>query len=132
MRRPYREARKRVSEALAQRAEPSVADLLLADALGVYHSARRELGTSSAFVHGPTIAYAIETILAGYYMREAAVAGFLTERGMQLHDRAMACETQAARALTAALAAAKAVGKGRKGKGRRVIDAIEAEAGGET
>jgi len=117
VRKPYGEAEGRISAALVANTEPSASDRLLADALAVFHAARRELGSGSAFVQGPTIAYAAETILAGYFMSEAAQAGFLTDRGMQLHERAMACETQAARAMTAALAATKALG-GRKTRRR--------------
>lgn len=115
LRAPYRAAEKRLSEALAGNVEPSEADRLLTDALAVYQAASRELGIGSAFVQGPTIAYSVETILAGHYMQAAAVAGFLTDRGMQLHDKAQACEQAAARAMTAALAATKAL-SGRKGR----------------
>lgn len=125
LRAPYREAEKRISEALASGAVPSDSDRLLADALAVFHSARRELGSGSAFVQGPTIAYAAETVLAGFFMRAAADAGFLTDRGMQLHDRALACEQAAARAMTAALAAAKALGA-RRPKKNRALEFIEA------
>jgi hypothetical protein len=114
LRRPYRDAEKRVGEALASRLEPSEADALLTDALAVYRSASRELGNGSAFVHGGVIAFATETVLAGFYMRAAADAGFLTERGMLLHDRALASEQAAARAMTAALAACKALSGKRK------------------
>jgi hypothetical protein len=114
LRAPYRAAEKRISEALASGNTPSDSDRLLTDALAVFHSARRELGSGSAFVQGPTIAYAVETVLAGYFMSHAASVGFLTDAGMLLHDRALACEQAAARAMTAALAAAKALSGRRK------------------
>jgi hypothetical protein len=125
MRRPYRQARKRVHEALASGVDPSEADALLTDAFAVYLTVRRELGAGSAFIEGPAIFYAAESILAGYYMRAAADAGFLTELGMQLHDRALACEQAAARAMTAALAAAKALG-GKKKPKNAILAAIDA------
>lgn len=108
LRAPYKAARERIRLAAAD-TEPDAADELLADALRVVSAARGELGSRSVFTEGPVITYAVESILAGFYMREAAAAGFLTARGMQLHERAMACEQQATRALTAALAAAKAL-----------------------
>lgn len=115
LRAPLRAARDRIA---AAQAEPEVADRLLADALAVFEAARAELGTRSVFAQGPTIAYAVETILAGFYMQQAAAEGFLTERGMKLHERAMACETQAARSMTAALAATKALGGKKRGKSK--------------
>jgi hypothetical protein len=126
LRAPYEAARKRVGEALASGTTSSDADQVLTDALAVFHAVRRELGSGSAIVQGPAIAYAVETILAGYFTKEAATAGFLTERGMLLHDRALACEQAAARAMTAALAAAKALSGRRKSAGNRILEAIEA------
>jgi hypothetical protein len=127
VRAPYLAAEKRISEALASGTEPTESDRLLSDALAVFHAARRELGVSSAFVQGPTIAYSVETILAGFFTKAAADAGFLTERGMKLHERALACEQAAARAMTAALAAAKAVTGKRAPKGANaILAAIEA------
>lgn len=128
IRAPLRAAEKRVNEALAGGGEPSEADRLLADALAVYHAVRRELATGSALVQGPAIAYATETILAGYFVRAASEAGFLTEQGMLLHDRALACEQAAARAMTAALAAAKALSARRPKQRNPALAAIEAAA----
>lgn len=118
LRRPYREARKRVREALAAGAEPEVADLLLTDALSVYLAAHRELGGGRVLTEGGVIAYATGATLAGYYTAEAVKAGLLTEQGMLLHDRALACEAASSRGLTAALAATKALGRRRPGKTR--------------
>jgi hypothetical protein len=126
MRRPYRQARKRVREALASGVEPGAADVLLADAFGVYLAARREFGAGRTLTEGPAIAYGVETILAGYFTEQAALAGFLTDEGARLHDRALACEQAAARALTAGLAAAKALGCRRPGK-TKVPSYLEAE-----
>jgi len=114
LRAPYRAAAQRISSATADGCEPDVADQLLSDALAVHRSARTELGTRSVFVEGPCIAYAVESVLAGFYMQEAVKAGLLTERGLELHARAMQCETQASRAMTAALAATKALAARRK------------------
>jgi hypothetical protein len=128
IRAPYDAAKERISEALEKHpdVEPAVADVLLRDALLIFNACRAELGTRSVWAQGPTVAYAIETTLAGYYMQEAAAAGFLTERGEHLHDRAMACETQAARAMTAALAATKALA--RKTRQSSAMQRIEREA----
>jgi len=114
LRAPYRAAEERIRQATAEQCEPGESDRLLADALAVFEAARRELGTRSVFAQGPTIAYAIETTLAGFYMQQAAAEGFLTERGLELHERAMQCEQAALRAMTAALAATKALGGKRK------------------
>jgi hypothetical protein len=128
LRGPYRAARRRIVEALANQAEPEVADVLLRDALLIFEAARAELGSRSVFTQGPTIAYAIESTLAGYYHQEAALAGHLTERGLELLDRAQSCETQAARAMTAALAAAKALGSKRTRSTKSVVQIIEERA----
>jgi hypothetical protein len=122
---PLRAARKRLQEA-GEAVVPSDADALLSDAMAVYASARLELGSASVFVLGPTVAFATETVLAGYFAKQAATAGFETERGLELLDAAHRCETQAQRAMTAALAAMKALPK--RGRAARVIDTIEAEA----
>ncbi|HKY37218.1 MAG TPA: hypothetical protein VJN18_14845 [Polyangiaceae bacterium] len=136
LRRPYAEARLRVrnavSEARSAVADPSAlptADALMADTFTLHLAGMSELGTDSTFVQGQSLVYAAETILYGFYLEAAGHEGLLTDRGMLLKAKATECATLAARALTAALAAAKAVGKPRKGKGRRVIDAVEAEAG---
>jgi hypothetical protein len=121
---PLRAARTRIIQSAG--ATPDVADELLADALAVAAAARIELGVKSVFVEGPIIAYAVESILAGYYTKEAASAGFLTPLGMKLQERAMQCETQATRAMTAALAAAKAMGTRRARPGNSILEAIEA------
>lgn len=133
LRGPYALAEERVSEALARRVEPTVADQLLTDALAVYRSAVRELKSGSAFVHGPTISYACEVVLAGYFMARAAEAGFDTEAGQAFHDRAMACEQAAGRASTAALAATKFLGSRSRKKSSALAhidaagEAVEAE-----
>ena len=109
---PLRAARKRLQEA-GEAVPPSDADALLSDAMAVYASARLELGSASVFVLGPTVAFATETVLSGYFAKLAADAGFDTERGLELLVVAQRCETQAARAMTAALAATKALGEKR-------------------
>lgn len=122
---PLRAARTRL-EALGEGVPRPVADELLQAALAVYGSARVELGSSSVFVLANLITFATESVLAGYFAKEAATAGFDTERGGELLERGHRCETQAQRAMTAALAAVKALPK--RGKAGRVIDAIEAAA----
>jgi hypothetical protein len=46
---------------------------------------------------------------------------------LELHARAMACETQAARGMTAALAATKALAGSRRGSKRGLPPGFEAE-----
>jgi hypothetical protein len=134
IRAPYRAAEKRIHEALGKGAEASDADRLLADALAVFQAVRRELGSGSALVQGPSIAYSVETILAGYYHREAAREGFLTDQGMLLHDRALACEQAAGRAMVAAFAASKALSARRPKQRNAALETIRAagEAAEET
>lgn len=113
LRKPYREAKRRVCEALAGQREPADSDRVLGGALALFHAARRELGSGSPLVQGPALTYAVETVLAGFFLSEAAHAGFSTRQGLLMHERAMLCETQANRALATALAAARVVGTGR-------------------
>ncbi len=126
---PLRAARTRL-EALGEGLPRPVADELLQAALAVYGSARVELGSSSVFVLANLIAFATESVLAGYFAKEAAAAGFDTERGGELLELGHRCETQSQRAMTAALAAVKAL-SGKRAKAGRVIDAIEAAAAAE-
>lgn len=126
---PLRAAQRRVADAAQGQAAP-VADALLGDALAVYGSVRVELGSRSVLVLGPAVTYATETVLAGWFVRRAAETGLDTEEGARLLGLAHACETQATRALTAALAAAKAVGARRKPDANRLLDAIEAAGHG--
>lgn len=122
---PLRAARTRVREAVGGEARP-VADELLNDALAVFGSVRVELDSRSVLVLGPAVTYATETVLAGYFVKLAAEKGLETEEGARLLGLAHACETQATRALTAALAAAKAVGGRKKVGPNRILAAIEA------
>lgn len=131
LRAPYRAAARRISEALDVGAEPETADVLLHDAMLVFETARAELGSRSVFVQGPTIAYAIETTLAGYFHAAAAKAGHDTDAGAALLERAQSCETHAARAMTAALAAVKALGGKRQRKTLSIVQQIEREADAE-
>ncbi len=133
LRRAYTSARDRVRNALTEAAGAlpdglalPTADQIMADAFTVHMAGMRELGGESVFVQGHSLVYATETTLYGFYLEAAGQAGLLSEEGMQLHDRAQACATLAARAMTAAIAAQKVLGK--RGKTARVIDAIEAEA----
>jgi hypothetical protein len=118
---PLRAARKRLEKASDLPA--SVADELLRDALAVYGSAKAELGSSSVFVLANVVAFATESVLAGYFAKQSAEMGFDTERGGELLELAHRCETQSQRAMTAALAAAKALG-GRKPQARNAVDRI--------
>lgn len=122
---PLRAARTRLRELDGGLPAP-IADELLSDAMSVFNSARVELGSSSVFVLSNAVMFATESVLAGHFAKQAAVAGFDTERGAELLEMAHRCETQAQRAMTAALAAVKALPK--RGKTARVIDTIEAEA----
>jgi hypothetical protein len=104
----------------------SVADELLRDALAVYGSAKSELGSSSVFVLANLVTFATESVLSGYFAKQAAEQGFDTARGGQLLELGHKCETQAQRAMTAALAARKALPKCHKDAGRTILDAIDA------
>jgi hypothetical protein len=122
---PLRAARKRLQD-LGDALPRPVADELLHDALAVYGSARLELGSASVFVLSNLVMFATESVLAGYFAKQSAEEGFATKEGARLLVLAHACEQQAQRAMTAALAAVKVVGK--RGKTARVIDTVEAEA----
>lgn len=124
LRRAYTSARDRVRNALTEAAGTlpdgvalPTADQLMADAFTVHMAGMRELGSDSVFVQGSSLVYATETTLYGFYLEAAGQAGLLTEQGMQLHDKAAACATLAARAMTACLAAKKALPKPGKGAG---------------
>jgi hypothetical protein len=117
---PLRAARTRLQD-LGEGVTPPVADELLRDALAVYGSARVELGSSSVFVLANLISFATESVLAGYFARKSGDAGFDTELGAGLLELTHRCETQAQRAMTAALAAQKALPK--RAKGRAAIPA---------
>lgn len=117
--------RSAVQDALSRGAAPEEAeqavnasDRVLSDALAFYEAARSEAGSSLLFVIGPCAFFGAELAIGNYLLAEAAKAGLTTERGMLLHDRAMACEQAAARAMTAALAAAKALGGKKKGRSK--------------
>jgi hypothetical protein len=111
---PLRAARKRLQD-LGEALPRPVADELLRDALAVYGSARVELGSSSVFVLANIVSFATESVLAGYFTKQAADSGFETEPGAAYLEQAQRCEQCAQRAMTAALAAAKAL-SGRRPK----------------
>lgn len=124
---PLRAARARVRE--ATQGEPaSVGDELLSHALAVFGSVGLELDTRSVLVGGPAVTYATETILGGYFVKQAIERGLETEEGARLLGLAHACETQATRALTAAMAAAKAISGRKKASPEesRIVAAIDA------
>jgi hypothetical protein len=111
--RDVRMARRRCEDALRDAVEPSEADRLIADAEALYREAKRDVGHTSIVVVSPALTFAINTVLAGYYMNATAKAGFATKEGERLLSLAHACEQHAQRAMTAMLAAAKALGSGK-------------------
>lgn len=123
--RPLRAARRRLQAAGDALGRP-VADELLSDAMAVYGSARLELGSRSVFVLAHLVTFSTEQVLGGYYTKLGAERGFDTEEGRAFVDMAHTCQTQAARAMTAALAALKALPK--PDKSRSLADTIDAEA----
>lgn len=123
---PLRDARRRVLEA-TEGQPASDADELLRDALTVYRRARLELNADSVFVLSVLAQFATQSILAQYFTKRAAEAGFDTEKGLVLLEQGQRCEQQSQRAMTAALAATKALPKADR-KGRSILDAIEAQA----
>lgn len=119
---PLRAARKRLQD-LGDALPHPVADELLRDALAVYGSARLELGSSSVFVLANVVSFATESVLAGYFTKQAADADFNTERGAAHLEQAQRCEQCAQRAMTAALAATKALSGRRPKRGKHAIPA---------
>jgi hypothetical protein len=112
---PLRAALERVRDVTEGQA-PEQADELLAAAMSIYASARRELGTRSTLVLSALAVHATESVLAGHYVKRAAAVGLESDQGQTLLECAHRCETQAARAMTAALAATKALRGSRSAK----------------
>lgn len=115
----YAAARARINAAVAEGADLTnlpETDRLLADAFQVHMAGMRELGSRSVYVQGPSLVYAIESVLHGFYLNAAASAGLLTERGAELKAMADGCAATSAKALTACLAASKFLGTRRKRK----------------
>ncbi len=112
---PLRDARERLRMVLEGQARPE-ADELLGAALTVFASARLELGSSSVFVLSNLVSFAAGSVLGQRFTVLATQAGLASARGAELLDLAHRCEQQAQRAMTAALAASKALTKRRPGK----------------
>jgi hypothetical protein len=106
-------ARERIRKATTG-TDPTVADTLLSDAAAIYGDARGELGSKSILVLGALASFATETVLAGHFIVQAGKNGFETEAGMALLEYAHRCETQASRAMVAALSACKALLENKK------------------
>lgn len=129
---PLRAARKRVQLALGAEC-PSATDELLSDAMSIYSSSKLDLGSRSVLVLGPLVTHATETVLAGFFARRAAELGLESEEAGRLLGLAHACETQATRALTAALAACKGLAGRKDGQAdphKAVLDAFGESAPG--
>lgn len=103
-----------VAEALGEQQAPGASRQVAREALTLYRSFRRDLPSSSVAVLGPALRYAINTALAGHYTALAGLAGFETDRGMQLVDLSHRCEQQALRASTAAITYAAKLSASRK------------------
>jgi len=84
-------------------------------ALALYGAARRSLGQRSLVVAPRLLGAAVNDALANHYRAQAALAGFATPRGLELIEAAHRCENRAERAMTCALAFAKAVEPKRRG-----------------
>ncbi len=110
IRRPLKDALRRVEDAIRDAVEPSEADVLVADAEAVCREAMRSVGAPSILVLAPAVRFATNSVLAGHLTNKAAEAGFTTEEGERLLGMAHQCEQQALRASTAMLANAKALG----------------------
>jgi hypothetical protein len=124
---PLRAATARV-RAVTEGQAPSETDALLADAMAVYSSVRRELGTRRTLVLSAVAVHAAESVLAGYFINRAAAVGLDTKQGAALIEMAHRCETQAARAMTAALAATKALGGRKPKRAKSPVELIEERA----
>jgi hypothetical protein len=124
---PLRAARTRLQRAVE--GEPvSKVDELLAGAESVYAASRRELGVRSTLVLGRLATHATDSVLYGYFIQRATEVGLETAQGAALLELAHGCDTRATRAMTAALAGAKALaGSGRKRRGKTVPAGFEAE-----
>ena len=106
---------------------PQEAREVVATALTLYGASRRALGNRSLVVTPRLLRAAVNDALAGYFTAQAALAGFATARGLELIDAAHRCENRAERAMTSALAFAKALPTTRsKDAGRTILDAIDA------
>lgn len=115
VRRPLKQARRRLEDAIARAVEPSEADQLIADADAVCREAMRSVGHGSILVLAPAVRFAVNSILAGHYSNKATEVGLTTEEGERLMGLAHGCEQQMLRASTAMLANAKAL-DGKRGR----------------
>lgn len=79
-------------------------------ALALYVANKRTLGQRTPLVLARVMRASVNDALASYFTAQAAVAGFATERGLTMLDAAHRCENRAERAMTTALAFAKAAG----------------------
>ncbi|HVU05227.1 MAG TPA: hypothetical protein VHE30_25940 [Polyangiaceae bacterium] len=127
-----RAARRRLQEARSRGETPSRSDVVLDAALTRYESARRELGTESLLVLTPVSVWAENTERARDLGELADAAGVATPEGERLLARRDALEGRATRALTAALAAAAALGPRRDANGNPLHAAILGAGKGRT
>ncbi|HEX4336925.1 MAG TPA: hypothetical protein VH062_13490 [Polyangiaceae bacterium] len=105
-----RAARRRLKETLSSELPTSERDELLDGALRRFDAARRDLGAESVLVLSPLARWAATEELVDYMTIAAAHVGFTTPAGERLLARRDALEGKANRAMSAALAAATALG----------------------
>jgi hypothetical protein len=97
-------------------------------ALRRYDAARRDLGAESVLVLSPLERWAESEELCSYFANKAALAGLDTPEGERLLARRDVLEGRANRAMTAALAAATAIGTARRTATTSPLDALRARA----
>jgi hypothetical protein len=107
---PLKSITEAVQDAIGGAITPEDSKRVIADALKLYAANRRALGSGKVPVLARLIRVSVNDALATYYTTQAGAAGFATERGLELIDAAHRCENRAERAMTSALAFAKAIG----------------------
>lgn len=116
--RALKEIRDAVQDAPGTAITPEESREVARSALRLYGAAKRSLGQDAPLVLLRVKRSSVNDALADYYTAKASKVGFDTERGMALVDFAGKCEQRAERAMTAAIAFAKAIsGKPAKGDG---------------
>lgn len=102
-------AKQTVGSALGTDATPAVGAEVALQALTLYRSARRELGSRSPIVVASILRWALQTAISQHLSLAAASAGPATELGQRLIERAHAADGRSERAILAAVTLAGAL-----------------------
>jgi hypothetical protein len=113
--RPAKAARASLTARLRQAAAEGLggneaAGELARDALKLYRSATRELGSDSPMVHTHALGWALASVLSQQLALQAAAAGLGTAQGLQLLERSAKAQGRAERSVVAALSIAGLLG----------------------